>query len=339
MNYYTPSTIKKIEIDCTSFCNAYCGACDRNVSGGEIVNGLYQNHISLEIWQKLVNDPIIEQVNEIIFNGNFGDFSMHPNFIEMMEILATKKNNIYLNLNTNGGARNPQFWKKLAQVLQKFQKHDVKFGIDGLEETHAIYRRGIDWTKRIQNLKSFNDAGGNSIWKCIVFEYNKHQLFKISNLAQEIGCIAFQTNRNRSNPLQMKSYKEFPAEQITSPDQEEFKTKYMRKDVFKNHVRTPATRTNTPEGNFRCPYAQDGMIQIDPWGKVWPCCYISGRQIDKKTNFDYSRYKNNSIEKQSLSDIVNYFVKDLYPAWKDKSIDTCNNCAGVKRPLPQYKKQ
>jgi len=336
MNLYSPKSISKIEIDCTSFCNAFCGACDRNVSGGEKVKGLQQNHLSLEVWQRLVDDPMIDQINEIIFNGNFGDFSMHPNFIEMMEMLAAKKTNLYLNLNTNGGARNAQFWHDLAVVLNKFVKHDIKFGIDGLEKTHAIYRRGIDWTKRIENIKSFNTAGGNSIWKCIVFDYNKYQLDEMSKLAQDLGCMAFQTNRNRSNPLQMKAYRNFPAQQLTSPDQREFKTNYMRKDVFAYSVRTPSTKVNTPEGKFKCPYAQEGMIQIDPWGNVWPCCYISGRQIDKKTNFDYVKYKNNHILKQSLSDIVNYFVEDLHPAWQAQSIDICNNCAGVKRPLPLY---
>ena len=27
----------------------------------------------------------LQNIQEIIFNGNFGDFSMNPNFIEMME--------------------------------------------------------------------------------------------------------------------------------------------------------------------------------------------------------------------------------------------------------------
>lgn len=336
MNYFKPETISKIEIDCTSFCNAFCGACDRNVFGGETVKGLTQNHLPLDLWQKLIDDPIIDQVNEIIFNGNFGDFSMHPNFIEMMEMLASRNTHVYLNLNTNGGARNTQFWHNLAVVLNKFDKHDIKFGIDGLEETHSIYRRGIDWKKRIENLKSFNDAGGNSIWKCIVFDYNKHQLDEISRLSQELGCMAFQTNRNRSNPLYMKSYKNFQEEQLTSPNQEEFKEYYMRKDIFRHHVRTPKATADTPVGDVKCPYAQEGMIQIDPWGNIWPCCYISGRQIDKKTNFNYSKYTENTIQKQSLTEIVNYFANDLYPAWKKQNIDICNNCAGIKKPVPRY---
>ena len=50
MNLYQFETIKKIEIDCTSYCNAYCGACDRNIDGGENHPNLKLNHISINDW-------------------------------------------------------------------------------------------------------------------------------------------------------------------------------------------------------------------------------------------------------------------------------------------------
>lgn len=337
-NFYKFETIKKIEIDCTSFCNAFCGACDRNVDGGENHPNLKLNHISLEDWQAFINVDNLQNINEIIFNGNFGDFSMHPYFIEMMEILASVKTDVYLNLNTNGGARNPKFWNDLAVVLQKFSKHDIKWGIDGLENNHNRYRRGIEWHKRIANLRAFNDAGGNSIWKCIVFDYNKAQLDEISKFANDCGCIAFQTNRNRSMPLDMKAYKDFPAESLLSPSLLQFNTDYKRKDIFKQHSRTPASNVVEPNSNHTCPYAEDGMIQIDPWGRIWPCCYISGRQLDKKTNFDYSKYTNNHIS-TNLKEVLDFFYKDLHSSWNLDSIDICNNCSGKSKPAPIYRKE
>lgn len=334
---YKFETIRKIEIDCTSYCNAFCGACDRNVDGGENNPLLNLNHISLDSWHNLVNTNNLKNIHEIIFNGNFGDFSMHPHFIEMMEILASVKTDVYLNLNTNGGARNPKFWHDLAIVLQKFAKHDIKWGIDGLSEDHDLYRRGIDWDKRIANLRAFNDAGGNSIWKCIVFDYNKNQLDDISMFANEVGCMAFQTNRNRSSPLDMKAYKEFPATSLTSPDQKTFTAEYARKDTFKSHTSTPLTKAVTPVGNFSCPYAEEGMIQIDPWGNIWPCCYISGRQLDLRTNFNFSKYNNNNIAVMDLATAVQMFEDDLSVAWQRESIDICNKCAGKEKPAPIYR--
>jgi sulfatase maturation enzyme AslB (radical SAM superfamily) len=338
INLYKFETIKKIEIDCTSFCNAFCGACDRNIRGGRNVDEITLAHLSLDNWYKLITKENLQFVNEIIFNGNFGDFSMHPKFIEMMEYLATVKTDIYINLNTNGGARDPVFWSNLATVLQKFSKHDVKFGIDGLEDTHDLYRRGILWKKRVENLKAFNDCGGNSIWKCIVFDYNISQLDDISNFAKNIGCMAFQTNRNRSIPLEMDEYKSFPKMSLTSPTLSEFNEKYKRKDVFKKQVSTPITgATPTAYGKFHCPYASEGMIQVDPWGNIWPCCYISGRQIDRKTNFDYNKYfEKNNISTSTFIEILDIFREDLYNAWEQQSIDVCNNCSGIKKPTPVY---
>lgn len=334
-NLYTFETIKKIEIDCTSYCNAFCGACDRNIDGGENHPNLKLNHIDLDSWRNFINLENLQYVNEIIFNGNFGDFSMHPYFIEMMETLAKVKPNIYVNLHTNGGARNKKFWHDLAIVLQKFAKHDVKWGIDGLEENHDLYRRGIDWEKRIDNLCAFTAAGGNAIWKCIVFDYNKDQIDSISAFAEKCGCMAFQTNRNRSNPLEIKAYKDFPAQSLTSPDLKIFNELYKRKDTFRSHVATPISEAVTPNGNFSCPYAEEGMIQIDPWGNVWPCCYISGRQLDKRTNFNYNKYKNNNIN-NNLRDILKQFENDLTFAWKRESIDICNRCGGKEKPAPKY---
>ncbi len=330
-------TIKKIEIDCTSYCNAFCGACDRNIDGGENHPNLTLSHLDLESWRNFINADNLQNINEIIFNGNFGDFSMHPYFIEMLEILASVKTDLYLNLNTNGGARTIQFWNDLAVVLNKFSKHDIKWGIDGLEETHDIYRRGVDWKKRIENLKSFNAAGGNSIWKCIVFDYNKEQLDDISAFAKEIGCLAFQTNRNRSIPLEMKSYKDFPAQKLNSPDLVTFDKLYKRKDVFKSHVTTPSSNAVFPDNTFNCPYGNEGMIQIDPWGNAWPCCYVSGRQVDKNTNFNYSKYtKKNNIKDKSLLSIVKFISEDLNSAWLNSTIDLCNKCAGISKPAPVY---
>lgn len=338
MNFYRFETIKKIEIDCTSFCNAYCGACDRNINGGETNPLLKLNHMSIDSWKKLITEDNLQYITEIIFNGNFGDFSMHPNFIEMLEHLSSIKTDLYLNLNTNGGARNPMFWEELGTVLQKFSKHDVKFGIDGLSDTHALYRRGIDWDKRIENLKAFNSAGGNSIWKCIVFDYNINQLDTMSLTAKELGCMAFQTNRNRSYPLDMVEYKTFPKQTLTSPTIAEFNELYKRKDTFRQQAPTPISIAEPPNSaGIVCPYASDGMIQVDPWGNIWPCCYISGRQVDKRTNFDYEKYYGkNNIANGSLKDILKLFEIDLPISWKNNSIDLCNNCSGIKKPTPVY---
>ncbi len=334
-NLYTFATVKKIEIDCTSYCNAFCGACDRNIDGGADHPKLVLQHLTWDSWRSLVTEQNLQHINEIIFNGNFGDFSMHPKIISMLDYLSTVKSEIYINMHTNGTARSTTFWRELAEVLQKFSKHDIKWGIDGLADTHHIYRRGLDWNKRIDNLTAFNDAGGNSIWKCIVFDYNKSQLNTINELAEKLGCMAFQTNRNRSGTITMPAYKSFPSTTISSPTLQEFESQYKMKQQFHKQLSTPASTSVAAHGNTKCPYAHEGMIQIDPWGNVWPCCYISGRRVDSNTNFPFDKFST-KVSEHSLSDILYKFSEFLEPAWANASVDICNRCAGISQPAPRY---
>ena len=56
------------------------------------------------------------------------------------------------------------------------------------------------------------------------------------------------------------------------------------------------------------------MLQIDPWGNIWPCCYISGRQLDLRTNFNYKNYKNNQkviILAKRVAEQANSYRKQL----------------------------
>jgi MoaA/NifB/PqqE/SkfB family radical SAM enzyme len=335
-NLYTFETIRKLEIDITSFCNAFCGACDRNIDGGEPHPGLTMVHLNESTWRSLFTAKNLQHINEIIFNGNFGDFSMHPYIIDVLDHLNNVKPNLYINMHTNGAARNPAFWSQLAQVLCKFDKHDVKWGIDGLENNHNRYRRGLDWSKRMANLAAFNEAGGNSIWKSIVFDYNKDCLDDMEALARQLGCLAFQTNRNRSGDMTLKAYRsDIFADFITSPTLSEFTASYQRKVQFRNQGATPKTTAVDAHGVYPCPYAKEGMLQIDPWGYAWPCCYISGRKVDQNTNFPYTQFDSH-VEHNTLPEILDTFRPFLEKSWKDSSLDVCNKCAGITQPSPKY---
>ena len=53
---------------------------------------------------------------------------------------------------------------------------EVWFAIDGLEDTHSIYRQGTNWKKIIDNVMTFVDAGGKARWDMLVFQHNEHQV-------------------------------------------------------------------------------------------------------------------------------------------------------------------
>ena len=51
MNWYRQ--IHKLQIDITSHCNARCGACIRNVDGGETRPGLPLTHFDVDVWKRM----------------------------------------------------------------------------------------------------------------------------------------------------------------------------------------------------------------------------------------------------------------------------------------------
>ncbi|MBR19915.1 MAG: hypothetical protein CMA64_07200 [Euryarchaeota archaeon] len=355
---YQFESVNRLEIDITSYCNASCGACGRNKNGGKRYTNIPLQHF--KNWDKLITKENLEYIEEIIFDGNFGDFQMHPGFIDLINDLAKVKTNLRLVLHTNGGARNPTFWKQLAHSLKPFAEASIDFGIDGNKETNHIYRRGVNWESLMRNVKAFNDAGGVSIWKTIVFEYNKDQLNEIQELAREIGCYGFITNRNHtSRPITLDKYRTYPSGNIESPPLKEYNKKYKISADFKpwpfplikigmgpgadvsypKASYNPVTKNNQRDPkDSQCPYGERGMIHVDHMGDVWPCCWF-GDWRSPLNNFDLRMQipevwkGQNNIAKHSLKEICTMFRPKLGEAWNTGSLQVCNDCNGKKHGL------
>jgi hypothetical protein len=95
-----------------------------------------------------------------------------------------------------------------------FEENGFKawFGIDGLEDTNHIYRRGVKWERLQNNFREYIKAGGDAGWQFIVFPWNMHQIEEARQRSLDEGFTAFsivQTVRNtgasieggRDNPI------------------------------------------------------------------------------------------------------------------------------------------
>jgi MoaA/NifB/PqqE/SkfB family radical SAM enzyme len=333
-NLYIPKNIKSLEIEATNFCNAFCGECDRNINGGELRNDFDLTHMQQDIIFKLFTKKNLEHIDRLHFDGNLGDASMHPLLIEILEHISSIKSDLAITMSTNGGARSVQFWKNLAEVLQKFRYHIVNFSIDGLEDTNHIYRRGVIWKNLENNLRSFNAAGGNSVWRMIVFNHNKHQIKSAIDFAKNTGCTFFITEKNRLTGKEMycKSYKKFPETVITSPDIEDFEINYK---VVKNFKKLKESLSHPFfENLYSCPFGQEGKVSIDVHGNIWPCCFFysnSIKQYDKTVPMDLYR-KHVNIKENSYNEILDFINKDLYSAWDADSYTLCKKCLHKTMP-------
>lgn len=339
MEKIKPDNLIQLQIDVTSYCNSFCGSCIRNIKGGPLNPSVKLQHMSWKVWKNIVDFCENSLVDRMCFNGNYGDLSSHPEIIDMLEYLYMKNPNISLNIHTNGGARNIEFWRDLAVTVKKFPVSFVTFSIDGLKDTNHIYRRGVNFDKIMENAQSYIGAGGNARWRMIVFDHNKHQLQTARDLAKEMGFFSFSLNRSFATSLEVEAYKEFPQGIITAPDANtvnSIRKDYEYMDKLENTDLSKLSKFKKLES--RCPWQQERTVQINMLGEVWPCCYVSmtaGASNQKNLErFQYFIQKKkeygsefNNLNHYSLDEILShpFFQVDMPHSFEHEPLLLCKD--------------
>ena len=180
--------IKKIQMEISNYCNARCPQCARElIFDGKIQPkhiGINDNFITLEQFKSWFDKDNWENLLLLDFCGNYDEPTTNPDLIDIVKwIMSYKGFNSYLkvNISTNGGTRNKEFWKELAEISSAnispggTKRVQVNWGIDGLEDTNHIYRVNVKWDKLQENFRTFIKHGGRAIWQFIYFSHNEHQ--------------------------------------------------------------------------------------------------------------------------------------------------------------------
>jgi len=187
MSYITIDNINSINAELSNYCNAACPMCARYFIDGvlnkERVNS---THTTLNFLKDRIGEKLVRQLNRFTSCGNLGDGSMNPECLEIYQWLRQTNKNINLILHTNGGARDLDFWRELAKIGVH-----VTFAIDGLEDTNHLYRRNVRWSKLIENVQAFIDAGGSATWAMLVFKHNETQIEQCRTLSTQLGFKQF----------------------------------------------------------------------------------------------------------------------------------------------------
>jgi len=269
--------ITTLDIETINNCNALCPLCLR----GE---GMTTND-RLDWTQviKQIPDTVWQQVKKINFNGTTGDNLMHP---EIADILAWAINNTNAQviLHTNGSLRNTTWWGNLGKVFGT--KHRVVFGIDGLEDTHNVYRVNTDWQKIIDNAKAFIDVGGCAVWQFIIFDHNRHQIDECRALSEKLGFRKFLPilqdrfdATGTQGQIQRANIVAVPVDTIIKPTSNNFnKKKFTQVKVD-------------------CLSQKTGWVSIYADGTIWPCCWLMGWHLAKHQKTQYA--------------IINYHFKKI----------------------------
>lgn len=252
--------ITTLDIETINNCNAQCPLCLREQLTTKTNDRLdwhrITNNISDEVWKK---------VSRINFNGTTGDNIMHSDIFEILEWCG-ENTYAYISLHTNGSLRDTRWWGDLGRMLGKY-KHRVVFGIDGLEDTHARYRVGTDWTRIINNSRSFIEAGGIAEWQMILFDHNKHQIDQCRDLSQQLGFYNFFTiyQDRMGDDQSVNSIKKYPLTKDSVQKITEIKDSC-----------NPVTKKIKSCGEISCRSQEIGWISIYADGTIWPCCWLMG---------------------------------------------------------------
>lgn len=182
---FTFENVHEYQIEITSYCNAACPQCPRNVSGGKVNPHLPLCHLSRKTIDETFTKELCNRLSQVFFCGSYGDPIVHPDFLNILRDFRIKNPTLWLYIHTNAGVHNTDWWAKLAEIINGYGKID--FGIDGLEDTNHLYRRGVKFETAINNAHAFIRAGGKAQWNWLVFKHNEHQIDKARMLSGILG--------------------------------------------------------------------------------------------------------------------------------------------------------
>ena len=320
---YNLADIKAVHMEISEKCNLACLMCDRNVSGGEVNPYLKDRDLPLKVIKKAFNSNLIRQLKRVDFCGNYGDPILTNDLVPTLKYFRKRNENIKLSVITSGCSRPVHWWQELATVVTS-----VRFGIDGLSDTHKIYRQNAIWSLIIKNAKAYIDAGGYAIWDYLVFGHNEHQVEEARQLSEELGFREFivkKTGRFFSN-VRLEGKNEHQG--LTKPKLEENINKSLKKEdkIVKKYGSMEEYLDQT---EIDCKVLNKKEVYISAEGIVLPCCWLAGQMYKwyfppKSTQiWELMEKKNLNIHDSSIQDIFDSGIFDkIQETWSRPTVQS-----------------
>ena len=268
---YRLEEIEAVHLEMTEKCNLSCLMCDRNMNGGNVNPYLKDRELTFRVIHKTFPPSLIKQLKRIYVCGNYGDPILANSLMQSLKYFKAHNADINLSIITNGNARSTHWWEELAEVV-----HHVRFGIDGLSDTHKIYRQNAIWELIIRNAKTFIDAGGYAIWDYLVFGHNEHQVEEARKLSHELGFKKFivkKTGRFFSN-IRLEGKDKH--EGLCKPKEEHNINESLKKQG-KLVEQYGSMEKYLDQVEVSCKVLKNKEVYISAEGILLPCCWLAGQ--------------------------------------------------------------
>ncbi len=326
-------TPNKLQMEISSLCNALCLGCQRTnqVNYNQTKASIPKRQlVELDTIERLLRSNVMKSLKQLEFCGSIDEPLMHPQFFEILDLALLVNPDFEICIHTNGSLRKTEEWAGLAQSLQRFSKHSVHFSIDGLSDTHSIYRQKTQFDKILENASAFLSAGGYGVWQYLVFPWNAHQVDEAVALSKELQFKEFHVRKDRSH--------------ISDLGLDEVRLrKLQNSDVEPRHGLRDYTTAQASD--IDCNSLKNQMYFLSHESRLWPCCFLSNgffisqaqRDFLTERLFENYGYEFNDLKKFSADEIVRqrFFAQDLIESFESdlgkgncgkitRCIDTCS---------------
>lgn len=328
--------IRSVHLEISSFCNASCPWCPRNFWGFPYNAGYPESNLTLDQAKKIFQPDFLQQLVKIEVNGNFGDIVMNPDGHKIIKYFFQQNPNLDIVISTNGSARNSKFWSTLGQT-----KAIVAFCIEGLEDTHHLYRQNTVWKTILKNAKTFIQAGGQAVWKFIKFKHNQHQIEDCKKLSVELGFRSFALiESTRVDAPVFDKHGNLSHILGDYHGETDFKVLFYKKRTDLILLEDIITDKKEKK-KISCGTKNKKEIYITSTGEVYPCCFTGfypktygHGQYHQAANAQLSDFiKNNNALEHSLINCIEWF-NSVETSWSKTSYEKgrlviCDDNCGI----------
>lgn len=268
---------------------------------GHVHRDLDVRHLELELINKLPLEKM-KMLKTIWLAGNFGDPLMHPDLDAIIDFFDLQN----VNISTNASLRSKDWWARLG----KRKNVNVTFCIDGIGESHELYRRNTSYDKIIENANEFITSGGTADWQFIVFKHNEHQVKEAKALARDMGFrridFIFSDRFDTSNTWKVYDQGKYLYDLEKASQQTT-----LREHLDAGPGEKWWGKMYANKQDIKCIWSETKKLYIHSDGLVYPCCMLGNIQAGR------------SIEKLLMKKLVRDFKSiDLHHADLEQILDS-----------------
>jgi MoaA/NifB/PqqE/SkfB family radical SAM enzyme len=319
--------------------------------------------MTLDDAKLVLQKSLLKKLSYINFSGNYGDAIANKDFIPIIEYIRSVNPKIHLTLTTNGGARDTNFWIKIANLIDT-----CDFGIDGLRDTNHLYRQFVNWNILERNVIAYINESNrlkkqmHSIWTINVFKHNEHQVQDAKKLASQWGISKFRIRiTNRFDTWSKPRINAWPVvddnmnmthvlypvgsdEQIiidplmikASIDKAKISEQKNGDILSKTDLEYLTNRHDNDD--ISCEASKRKSIYIDYLGRLFPCCYFasvftySNSSRPRQIIDIYSKYGENfnNLKKNTIESIFDSGIfEEIEDSWYKKDIKSGKNATCI----------